>query len=50
MVYITGDIHGSIDPIHNLFNRFQPTEEDIIVLLGDVGLNYTGQLCDRRIK
>lgn len=50
MVYITGDIHGSADSIYELFMRFHPTPEDIIVLLGDVGLNYTGQMRDRLLK
>ena len=50
MVYITGDIHGSAEPLYDLFDRFQPTEEDIIVLLGDVGVNYTGRMRDRLLK
>lgn len=50
MVYITGDIHGSADPLYDLFVRFQPTKEDIIVLLGDVGVNYTGTMRDRLLK
>ena len=35
---------------HDLFRKCQPTENDIIVLLGDVGLNYTGQIRDRLMK
>ena len=50
MVYITGDIHGDTTPVHDLFDKCQPTEEDIIVLLGDVGINYTGQTRDRLMK
>ena len=50
MVYITGDIHGSMDPLHRLFMRFSPSKEDIIVLLGDVGINYTGTLRDVECK
>ena len=50
MVYITGDIHGSAEPLYDLFDRFQPTEDDIIVLLGDVGVNYTGRMRDRLLK
>ena len=50
MVYITGDIHGSAEPLYDLFERFQPTEDDIIVLLGDVGVNYTGRMRDRLLK
>jgi len=50
MVYITGDIHGSAEPLYDLFERFQPTKDDIIVLLGDVGVNYTGRMRDRLLK
>lgn len=50
MVYITGDIHGDTTPVHELFDKCQPTEKDIIVLLGDVGINYTGQIRDRLMK
>lgn len=49
-VLITGDIHGRLDPIYRLFENFHPTEKDIIVILGDVGLNYTGTIRDRIIK
>lgn len=50
VIYITGDIHGDIEPICELFERNHPTAEDIIVILGDVGLNYTGRLRDRAVK
>ncbi len=50
MVYITGDIHGSLEPIYALFEKYSPSEEDIVVILGDVGVNYTGTLRDIRIK
>lgn len=50
MVYITGDIHGDLDPVYTLFENFQPTEEDVIIILGDVALNYTGRLRDRIMK
>ena len=50
MVFITGDIHGDPTPVHELFDKCQPTEGDIIVLLGDVGVNYTGGVRDRLMK
>lgn len=50
MVYITGDIHGEIAPIHALWKRFYPTEDDVIVILGDAGINYTGQMQDWFLK
>jgi len=50
MVYITGDIHGSLEPIRELFDKFAPLKYDIIVLLGDVGVNYWGTLKDIELK
>jgi len=50
MVYITGDIHGSLEPIYDLFTRHSHSKDDIIVILGDVGVNYTGTLQDIGIK
>ena len=50
MIYITGDIHCSAEPIYELYEKYHPTAEDIIVILGDVGVNYTGRLQDRILK
>lgn len=50
MVYITGDIHGSLEPIYELCNKYNPTAEDIVVILGDVGVNYYGGRRDKRLK
>jgi 3-oxoacid CoA-transferase subunit A len=50
MVFITGDIHGSIEPVYDLYVRHQPKPDDVIVLLGDVGVNYTGKMRDRLLK
>ena len=40
MVYFTGDIHGTIDSIVDFISKANPTKDDVIVLLGDVGANY----------
>ena len=50
MVYITGDIHGDLKPIYDLFKKHEPKEDDIIVILGDVGVNYSGSLNDIIMK
>ena len=51
MIYYTGDIHGNVLPIQNFIRRFNLTEKDTIVILGDVGLNYYGNtLGERRNK
>jgi len=50
MIYITGDIHGSLEPVFDLVEKYEPKEDDIIVILGDVAVNYTGRLRDKFIK
>lgn len=50
MVYITGDIHGDVRYIRDAVERYGITENDIIVILGDVGMNYYGRHGDRQRK
>lgn len=50
MVYITGDIHGSMFPIYKLFYTLNPTSEDVVVILGDVAANYDLNGRDRQFK
>ena len=50
MVYITGDIHGVPWKIYKYAKRLNMTDEDVIVILGDVGANYYGGPQDRLIK
>lgn len=40
MVLYTGDIHGDINPIINALYKYEMKQNDIICVLGDVGLNY----------
>lgn len=50
MVYYTGDIHGSDREINRFCRRMKLTENDIVVILGDVGANYSGNEMDRAFK
>ena len=50
MIYYTGDIHGSTLEIVTFCMRFKPTKDDTIVILGDVGANYFGDLRDNKLK
>lgn len=50
MVYITGDIHGQTERITYFADRFDMTEKDIIVILGDVGANYYLGKRDKKTK
>ena len=42
MIYLTGDIHGDVRTALWVIRKHQITVNDILVLLGDVGLNYYG--------
>ena len=50
MVYFTGDIHGSVESIERFIRDTHPDQEDIVVLLGDVGANYFLGLQDQLLK
>ena len=50
MVYITGDIHGTPTRIYEFAQRHQLTENDVVILLGDVGANYYSDERDEREK
>ena len=51
MVYITGDIHGEVYRVSEMIEKYEITPNDIIVILGDVGMNYYGNKHgDRRNK
>ena len=50
MVYITGDTHGDFRRIAD-FCRFKDTKKsDIMIILGDAGINYFGDEKDERKK
>ena len=40
--YLTGDTHGSLKRIKRFIDRFGIKKNDIIIILGDVGINYWG--------
>lgn len=42
MIYLTGDIHGDISRIMTFIEEQQLGKDDMIILLGDVGLNFWG--------
>ena len=50
MIYLTGDIHGDPKRVSEAIERFGITHNDIIVILGDVGMNYYGSHGDRSRK
>ena len=42
MIYITGDTHGQFRRIKQFCDEKKTTKEDILIILGDVALNYNG--------
>lgn len=45
-VYITGDVHGDFSELQQWCYAMRPKKKDIIVILGDVALNYFGDWRD----
>lgn len=50
MIYLTGDIHGDPTQVELFCSKMQLTENDTIIMLGDVGVNYYGGKRDRLPK
>lgn len=50
MVYITGDIHGNPNELIQFCRAHKLIEEDVIVILGDVGFNYYLNSKDNKVK
>lgn len=50
MIYFTGDIHGSGFAVTNYCRRNHLTNQDTVVLLGDVGANYFRNERDQYLK
>lgn len=40
MVYITGDKHGTYDDVFEFCYKYKTTRADILIILGDAGINY----------
>jgi 3-oxoacid CoA-transferase subunit A len=50
MIYITGDTHGSFEHVEAFCKRLETSCEDILIILGDAGVNFSGGLRDRLKK
>ena len=48
--YITGDTHGNFSRIAEFCRTQHTTREDVLIILGDVGLNYFLDERDKRLK
>ena len=40
MIYITGDTHARFERVVNFCKRMNTSKEDILIILGDAGINY----------
>lgn len=46
-IYITGDCHGNFDKIASFCREYHTTRNDIMIILGDAGINFSNTLRDR---
>lgn len=50
MIYITGDMHAKFAPIEAICEKYNTTTDDILIILGDAGINFHGEAKDRKKK
>lgn len=50
MVYVTGDTHGSFARVEYFCRRFRTSRDDILIILGDAGINFSGGFHDQMKK
>lgn len=50
MIYITGDTHGDFNRISLFCHMNKTSKEDILIILGDAGINYYLNKRDRKLK
>lgn len=50
MIYITGDTHGKFRNVARFCEKMQTCKDDVLIILGDAGINYYGPEQDKRKK
>ena len=51
MVYVTGDTHGhEFEKIEDLCIEWETTLDDVVIILGDAGINFYGDPTDANLK
>jgi len=50
MIYITGDTHRNFKRVAAFCDTVESTNADILIILGDVGINYFGEPKDDELK
>jgi len=46
MFYITGDAHGQFERIATFCRKFDTKRDDVLIILGDAGINFSGGIRD----
>ena len=49
-IYITGDTHGRFEKVVNFCDYHKTNKNDIMIILGDAGINYYGYVRDYELK
>ena len=50
LIYITGDTHGDFERVYDLVYSVGSAIDDVMIILGDAGVNYYGEPEDRELK
>ena len=50
MIYITGDTHGDFRRVESFCRSADTKKEDILIILGDAGINSSGEENDMQKK
>ena len=50
MIYITGDTHRDFENVIEFCHLHNTTIDDVLIILGDVGLNYYLDSSDNKVK
>lgn len=50
MIYLTGDTHGHFERIAEFCRKKKTSRADVLVILGDAGINFSGGEIDRQKK
>ena len=49
-IFITGDCHGKFNFLEDFCRKNETTRDDILIILGDAGINYYLNKTDRKLK
>lgn len=50
MIVLTGDTHRDFDRVRNFVEEYGTTKEDVLIILGDAGINYYLDRSDYELK